>query len=89
MGEQWWGLGPMSIPSQLGHLAVPIDICLREKNQMVQANFELCRCATLARTLARQTGHTDCTLTSYHFDESSSTRCDICRSKRPNFCRMC
>ena len=25
MGEQWWGLGPMSIPSELGHLAVPIN----------------------------------------------------------------
>ena len=25
MGEQWWGLGPMSIPRELGHLAMPIN----------------------------------------------------------------
>ena len=25
MGEQWWGLGQMSITSELGHLAVPIN----------------------------------------------------------------
>ena len=25
MGEQWWGLGPMSFPSELGDLAMPIN----------------------------------------------------------------
>ena len=33
-------LGPMSISSELGHLAVPINFLAWGKNQMAQANFE-------------------------------------------------
>ena len=40
MGEKWWGLCPMSIPSKLGHLAMPINFLAQGKNQMAQASFE-------------------------------------------------
>ena len=26
VGEKWWGLGPVSVPSKLGHLGMPIDL---------------------------------------------------------------
>ena len=54
MGEQWWGLGPMTIPSELGHLAVPIIFpCLREK-LLAQASFEhgTCRSRVLRCAVA-------------------------------------
>ena len=49
----------MSIPSEMGHLAMPINFLAQRKNQMAQTSFEhgitlgpeyytLCRCATLA-----------------------------------------
>ena len=34
------GLGPMSIPSEMGHLALPIDFLAWGKIQMTQASFE-------------------------------------------------
>ena len=34
MGEQWWGLGPMSISSEVGHLAMPINFLAYGKNHM-------------------------------------------------------
>ena len=54
----------MTIPSELGHLAMPTDFLAQGKNQMVQASSEtwelsrdlsipsstLCRCATLGWT---------------------------------------
>ena len=33
MGEQWWGLAPTSIPSELGHLAVPINFFAKGKTR--------------------------------------------------------
>ena len=32
-GEQWWGLGPTSIPSELGHLAMPINFLAQGKSR--------------------------------------------------------
>ena len=35
MGEQWLGLGPMSIPSELGQLAMPTNFLAKRKNHLV------------------------------------------------------
>ena len=40
MGEQWCGLGPMSIPSALGHLAMPINFLAQGKNQVGTSELE-------------------------------------------------
>ena len=38
VGEQWCRLGPLSIPSEMGHLAMPITFL--GKKQLAQARFE-------------------------------------------------
>ena len=55
----------MSIPSELGHLAMPTNFLANRKNQMAQASFEpgtfrsrvlrSARCATLARQCGAET----------------------------------
>ena len=40
MGEQWWRLGPMNIPSELDRLAMPTNFLTSGKIQMALASFE-------------------------------------------------
>ena len=40
MGLQLWGLGPISIPSEVGHLAMQINSLVWGKNQVAQESFE-------------------------------------------------
>ena len=61
MGEQWWGLVPMSISSELSHPAVPVNFLAYGKKPDDPSEFRtrelsapsrtLYICATLARSI--------------------------------------
>ena len=52
MGEEWCGLGSVSIPSKLGHLAVP-SISLPKGKSMAQSKFRTNDHSAPSRTLCR------------------------------------
>ena len=68
MGEQWWGLtpGPMSIPSELAYLAMPINFLTQGKNQIAQASFQP---GTTRSRSTRHTGSASVELLKFIIDE--------------------
>ena len=57
MGEQCWGLSPMSISSELGHLAVPMNpFLLKKKNNLPKRVSNQCPALPLRHTGSTGTG---------------------------------